>query len=42
MGKEGDKYTYELLNFKSNETLGADTFAFKKDKFPGVEVIDLR
>lgn len=42
MGKEGDKYTYELLKFKSNDTMGADTFAFNKSNFPGVEVIDLR
>lgn len=42
LGKEGDKYTYELLKFKTNESLNADTFAFKKASFPGVEVIDLR
>lgn len=42
VGKEGDKYVYELLAFKANPGFGADTFAFNKADFPGAEVIDMR
>lgn len=42
MGKEGDKYVYELKSFKGNEALDAGTFAFNKSEFPGAVVVDLR
>ena len=42
VGKEGDTYIYELLDFKNNQTLSDGTFEFNKANFPGVEVVDLR
>lgn len=42
VGKEGDKYIYELLDFKSNQSLPGSTFEFSKSDFTGAEVIDMR
>lgn len=42
VGKEGDTYIYELLDFKNNQSLPDGTFKFTKADFPGVEVVDLR
>lgn len=42
IGKEGDKYIYQLLDFKANQTVPASTFEFSKSDFPGAEVIDMR
>lgn len=42
VGKEGDTYTYELIDFKSNQSWGDGTFTFNKSDFPGAEVIDMR
>lgn len=42
MGKEGDKYIYELLDFKANQNVPSSTFEFSKSDFPGAEVIDMR
>lgn len=42
LGKEGDKYIYELMSFKANQNIPASTFEFSKSDFPGAEVIDMR
>lgn len=42
MGKEGDKYVYELKSFNGNEAIDNGTFAFNKSEFPGAKVVDLR
>jgi outer membrane lipoprotein-sorting protein len=42
IGKEGEKYIYDLKSFKGNETLAASTFDFKPSEFPGANVVDMR
>lgn len=42
VGKEGDTYTYELIDFESNQSWGDGTFTFSESDFPGAEVIDMR
>lgn len=41
-GKDGNISTYTVKNFKTNENLADDMFAFNKANYPGVETVDLR
>src|SRR3989337_3240859 len=38
----GNRHTYTLSTMKTNATLAANQFVFDKNKYPGVEVVDLR
>ncbi|MBO9151402.1 outer membrane lipoprotein carrier protein LolA [Chitinophaga sp. GCM10012297] len=40
--KNGNRYTYEILNFQPNGAVKDDLFTFDAKKYPGVEVVDLR
>ena len=40
--KNGNRYTYEITNFKPNGAVTDDLFTFDAKKYPGVEVVDLR
>jgi outer membrane lipoprotein-sorting protein len=40
--KKGNLYTYTRSEFLPNVTIHASTFSFKKEDYPGIEVIDLR
>jgi outer membrane lipoprotein-sorting protein len=40
--KTGKRTTYTISNFKPNVTLPDTYFTFDKNKYPGVEVVDLR
>jgi outer membrane lipoprotein carrier protein len=42
MGKEGDKYIYDLKSFKGNDVIDANNFVFNKGEFPGAKVVDMR
>ncbi len=42
MEKNGNKYTYTVSSFSSNDTLNDNQFVFDKSKYPGVEEVDLR
>lgn len=39
-GKDGSITTYQLKDFKANESIPDDTFNFNPNKFPGVDVMD--
>lgn len=41
-GKDGNNYTYKVLDFKTNLAIEDAQFTFDKTKYPKVEVIDLR
>ena len=38
----GNRYTYTVSSMKTNTGLGDNQFLFDKNKYPGVEVVDLR
>ncbi|HKZ66641.1 MAG TPA: outer membrane lipoprotein carrier protein LolA [Chitinophagaceae bacterium] len=38
----GNRYTYTVSTMKTNATLADNQFVFDKNKYPGVEVVDLR
>ncbi|MGK2862039.1 MAG: LolA family protein [Chitinophagaceae bacterium] len=38
----GNRYTYTVSNMKTNSPLADNQFTFDKNKYPGVEVVDLR
>lgn len=40
--KTGNRYSYTINTFKPANAVTDATFAFDKNKFPGVEVVDLR
>ncbi len=40
--KSGNTYVYNIVNFNSSYSAQDGEFQFDKDKYPGVEVIDLR
>lgn len=40
--KNGTLYTYDILNFVTNNAIADSQFGFDKSKYPGVEVVDLR
>jgi chaperone LolA len=40
--KNGNRYTYTITGLKPNATVPDTYFVFNKNKYPGVEVIDLR
>ncbi len=40
--KSGAKYTYTIHTLYVNHQLADSNFVFQKDKFPGLEVVDLR
>ncbi len=40
--KNGNVFTYHIINMKPNTDLPADTFTFDSKKYPGVEVVDMR
>lgn len=40
--KNGNIFTYHIINLESNLDLPADTFRFDESKYPDVEVIDMR
>ncbi len=40
--KNGNKYTYSVLNMNTKANVPDDTFVFNKAKYPGVEEVDLR
>ena len=40
--KNGNVFTYHIINMKPNTDLPADTFTFDTKKYPGVEVVDMR
>jgi len=40
--KNGNVFTYHIINMKPNTDLPADTFTFDEKKYPGVEVVDMR
>lgn len=40
--KNGNVFTYHIINMKPNTDLPADTFTFDSKKHPGVEVVDMR
>lgn len=40
--KSGNRYVYNVSNFKPNVSLSDAAFSFDKAKYPGVEVVDLR
>lgn len=40
--KSGNRYVYNLSNFKADAAIPNTTFTFDKAKYPGVEVVDLR
>lgn len=40
--KSGNRYVYNVSNFKTNAAIADANFTFDKTKYPGVEVVDLR
>ncbi len=40
--KSGNVFTYHILNLKPNVDLPPDTFKFNPEKYPDVEVVDMR
>ena len=40
--KSGNRYVYNVSNFKTNIEAPDANFTFDKSKYPGVEVVDLR
>jgi chaperone LolA len=40
--KSGNRYVYNISNFKTNTAMADADFAFDQSKYPGVEVVDLR
>lgn len=40
--KTGNRYSYTIDSFKPSATINDAEFAFDKNKYPGVEVVDLR
>ncbi|GAB3412646.1 LolA family protein [Niabella aquatica] len=40
--KSGNRYVYNISNFKTNTAMADADFTFNKSKYPGVEVVDLR
>lgn len=40
--KSGNRYIYDLSNFKPNTSIASSNFTFDQSKYPGVEVVDLR
>ncbi len=40
--KNGNVFTYHIINLKPNIDLPADTFTFDPKKYPDVEVVDMR
>lgn len=40
--KNGNKYSYTINTFNGNAPIADDVFVFNKDKYPGVEEVDLR
>ncbi|MCH5599146.1 LolA family protein [Niabella ginsengisoli] len=40
--KSGNRYVYNVSNFKPNVAISDANFTFDKAKYPGVEVVDLR
>lgn len=42
MEKSGNKYTYTVSSLNGNANVNDAQFVFDKNKFPGVEVVDLR
>lgn len=40
--KSGNRYVYNVSNFKPNTAISDASFTFDKAKYPGVEVVDLR
>ncbi len=40
--KSGNRYVYNVSNFKTNADVSDANFSFDKSKFPGVEEVDLR
>jgi chaperone LolA len=40
--KNGNVFTYHILNLKPNVSLPSDTFTFDPEKYPDVEVVDMR
>lgn len=40
--KSGNRYVYNVSNFKTNVAAPDANFTFDKSKYPGVEVVDLR
>lgn len=40
--KGGGKYTYTIQNTIMNKAIPAGTFTFNKEKYPGMEIVDLR
>lgn len=40
--KSGNRYSYNLNNFKPNASVSDGLFTFNKAEYPGVEVVDLR
>ena len=42
MDKGGNKYKYTISKFIPNVTVADTFFAFDSNKYPGVEIIDLR
>lgn len=41
-GKDANRFIIEVTKFTANETMGDETFLFNKEKFPGVEIVDMR
>ncbi|MBD0376889.1 MAG: hypothetical protein ICV51_14820 [Flavisolibacter sp.] len=40
--KNGNRYSYTVNSLNPNASLSDASFVFDKNKFPGVEVVDLR
>ncbi|WP_257666223.1 LolA family protein [Parapedobacter tibetensis] len=40
--KGGIKYMYTIKNTKANPQIAADKFTFNQNKYPGMEIVDLR
>lgn len=40
--KNGNKYTYSLMNIEVNKTFSSGIFSFYKHNYPGIEIVDLR
>ena len=42
VGKDGDNYIYDIINFTANPKIKDSDFKFDKASHPGVELVDLR
>lgn len=40
--KNGNRYTYEIIKFTPNPEIAETFFSFDTNKYPGIEVVDLR